>query len=215
MKKIHIPLIDSISQDSPMEDISNLMDSLSKHHIDNEPWPNLRCNCQASFSIAHLGTAVLLKYYVNEDVIKVAMNKTNDPVYKDNCVEFFISFESEKEYYNIEINCVGVCLLGYGDSRVNRTILPENIIDKIRRNILIKSAWLSSSTRFEWQIALVIPIEVFKYTDLKSFAKNKVRGNFYKCGDDLPNPHFLAWNMIYAQNPDFHLPEFFGQLEFE
>jgi hypothetical protein len=42
----------------------------------------------------------------------------------------------------------------------------------------------------------------------------KCRANFYKCGDDLPEPHFLAWNMINTEEPDFHRPEFFGTLEF-
>jgi hypothetical protein len=214
MKKIHIPLIDSISNDTIIEETSILMDSLPKHHIDNEPWPKFKSNCQTSFSIAHIGTAILLKYYVNEDIIIVSNHHTNDPVHKDNCVEFFISFASEKEYYNIEINCVGICLMSYGYDRVNRKILPENIINKIKKTIIIKSAVEPASTNFEWQITLVIPIEVFKYNNLRSLVRKNGHGNFFKCGDDLPKPHFLTWNLIYAENPDFHLPEFFGQLEF-
>jgi len=214
MKKIHIPLIHSVSEDTVIEEITILMDSLPKHHIDNEPWSKLTSNCQTSFSIAHIGTAILLKYYVNEDVIIVSMHHVNDPVHKDNCVEFFISFGAEKEYYNIEINCVGICLMGYGYDRVNRKILSKNIINKIRKTIIIKSSVQPASTNFAWQITLVIPIEVFKYNNLKSLVGKNVRGNFFKCGDELPIPHFLTWNRIYAENPDFHLPEFFGQLEF-
>jgi hypothetical protein len=41
------------------------------------------------------------------------------------------------------------------------------------------------------------------------------RANFYKCGDDLPEPHFLSWNNIIADKPDFHLPQYFGTLTFE
>lgn len=39
--------------------------------------------------------------------------------------------------------------------------------------------------------------------------------NFYKCGDDLPKPHYLCWNPIKSETPDFHLPEFFGNAIFE
>ena len=38
--------------------------------------------------------------------------------------------------------------------------------------------------------------------------------NFYKCGDDLPEPHFVSWNKIEAPTPNFHLPKYFGEIEF-
>jgi hypothetical protein len=39
--------------------------------------------------------------------------------------------------------------------------------------------------------------------------------NFYKCGDELPTPHFLSWNPIEWKEPSFHRPEQFGKLIFE
>lgn len=214
MKTIFIPLINSLSQDLIIEKISELMDLLPSHPIDITPWAEAKINCQTSFSIAHSSDTIFLKFYVNEDVMKTAMHKTNEPVYKDNCVEFFVSFGRENEYYNIEVNCFGICLMGYGADRTNRRLLPKNIIDKIKRTILIKSADESAATNFEWQITLAIPIEVFVYTNVGSFNKKQGRGNFFKCGDDLPEPHFFTWNMIQSQHPDFHLPEFFGELRF-
>ncbi|MDB5031970.1 carbohydrate-binding family 9-like protein [Mucilaginibacter sp.] len=214
MKTIRIPLINSVNPNIIIEDVSQLMDSLPSHQIDNDPWTKLKINCQTNFSIAHCGDAIFLKFYVNEDVIKTNMHKTNDPVCKDNCVEFFVSFGSENEYYNIEINCLGICLMGYGIDRTNRKLMPESVIDKIKKTILIKSADEFAATNFEWQITLAIPIDVFTYTNLNSFDKKQGRGNFFKCGDDLPEPHFLTWNAIQSQNPDFHLSEFFGELQF-
>jgi Carbohydrate-binding family 9 len=43
----------------------------------------------------------------------------------------------------------------------------------------------------------------------------KCKANFYKCGDKLAQPHFLAWNRIETPEPDFHQPAFFGDIEFE
>jgi hypothetical protein len=43
----------------------------------------------------------------------------------------------------------------------------------------------------------------------------KMRGNFYKCGDELSVPHFVSWTKINTPNPSFHVPECFGGLEFE
>ena len=42
-----------------------------------------------------------------------------------------------------------------------------------------------------------------------------IKANFYKCGDELQTPHFLSWNPINIEKPDFHRPDFFGSLEFE
>ena len=39
-----------------------------------------------------------------------------------------------------------------------------------------------------------------------------VRGNFYKCGDKTAHPHFVSWNPVGTPSPDFHRPEFFGEL---
>ena len=41
-----------------------------------------------------------------------------------------------------------------------------------------------------------------------------MRGNFYKCGDLTQREHYLSWNRVACAEPDFHRPEFFGELEF-
>ena len=38
------------------------------------------------------------------------------------------------------------------------------------------------------------------------------RGNCYKCGDRTEHPHFLAWNPVHTPTPDFHRPEFLGEM---
>ena len=43
----------------------------------------------------------------------------------------------------------------------------------------------------------------------------EIRANFYKCGDELDKPHYLSWNPINLEKPNFHCPEFFGTLFFE
>jgi hypothetical protein len=214
MKNLFLPFTDSINAHSAIEDVAVLMDTFPKNYINHQPWPEFTSKSQTKFAIAHSGNALFLKYYVSDDVIKVAMHQTNDQVHKDNCVEFFIAFASEKEYYNIELNCLGVCLMAYGKGRSNRKNLSEEIINKIQRSIIIKTAPANSPTNFEWQITIVIPKEVFQFNNFESFVGQNGYGNFFKCGDDLPEPHFFAWNMINAPSPDFHLPEFFGVLEF-
>ena len=64
-------------------------------------------------------------------------------------------------------------------------------------------------------MALIIPAEAFFRTAIIGFDGMRMKGNFYKCGDHLQKPHFLSWNPIHVDRPDFHRPEFFGELVFE
>ena len=40
----------------------------------------------------------------------------------------------------------------------------------------------------------------------------KIMGNFYKCADDTEFPHFVSWSPIDLPSPNFHCPEFFGEI---
>ncbi|MEO5912129.1 MAG: carbohydrate-binding family 9-like protein [Pelobium sp.] len=214
MKNLFIPLIDELNINSEMVKVASLIAALPKNHISYQPWSNYKTNCHASFAIAHNGTAIFLKYDVAEDVIKVNTHKTNGPVNKDNCVEFFVSFGSENEYYNIELNCVGISRIAYGKERSNRIFLAEETINKVKTHIEIVTAPIKSVAKYLWQITIIIPIEVFEYSSLKTLHQQSGFGNFFKCGDDLPHKNFYSWNMIDAKTPDFHLPEFFGSIDF-
>jgi hypothetical protein len=66
-----------------------------------------------------------------------------------------------------------------------------------------------------WELSVAIPSNVFIHHLIPSLSGQKGRVNFHKCGDQLPVPHFLAWNNIQSAEPNFHLPEFFGEIYFE
>ena len=40
----------------------------------------------------------------------------------------------------------------------------------------------------------------------------RLRGNFYSCGDLSPAPYYAAWSEVDTGTPDFHRPEYFGEL---
>ena len=67
----------------------------------------------------------------------------------------------------------------------------------------------------KWELALRLPVSTFFLHKLDSFEGLRATGTVYKCGDCLPVPHFISWNPIQTENPDFHRPEFFGQMLFE
>src|SRR5690606_40116367 len=61
-----------------------------------------------------------------------------------------------------------------------------------------------------WSSVLIIPRTLFGDVALEG---ETFHANFYKCGDGLPQPHFISWNRIDYPNPNFHLPEFFGEID--
>jgi hypothetical protein len=214
MKDLFIPLVDELNMNSSLEEVADLLAVYPKNHISYQPWPVYKSNCKTCFTIVHNGVAIFLKYEVAEDVIKINTHTTNGAVNKDNCVEFFVSFGAEKDYYNIELNCVGISRMAYGKGRSNRTFLTEEAIKKVKKHIEIKTAPDNGATKYLWEVTLIIPIDTFEHSHLKTLHQQSGYGNFFKCGDDLPHTHFYSWNIIDSKTPDFHLPEFFGSLDF-
>ena len=82
-------------------------------------------------------------------------------------------------------------------------------------NRVVASKFRNCLLYTSWTMYLEIPKQAMGFADHESLAGQRVRANFYKCGDETPEPHFLSWNPIDTPKPDFHLPEFFGLLELE
>ncbi|WP_157687476.1 carbohydrate-binding family 9-like protein [Pedobacter psychrophilus] len=209
---LYAPFLDSA--DITPDVISAKLDEIKKSKIANSPWkskfPYLP---DVSFCIAHNHNNIFVKWYVSEDNIKAEYKKINDAVYRDTCVEFFISFG--EGYYNIEFNYIGNCLVGYGEDKTKRQNLPIEILETIKTSYMLKHKPNSNFSYFYWELTTVIPIDIFIHRQDLKIAGQIFSCNFYKCGDDLPKPHFLCWNMINAPEPNFHLPEFFGKIHFE
>ncbi|MBC7757624.1 MAG: hypothetical protein H7069_02120 [Phormidesmis sp. FL-bin-119] len=212
-KHLVVPFL-PIGEQSALNDISEQLDTIQKHGVSYVPWEAYNYKPKVDFAIAYTDYALLLKFFVSENEVRAIYAKPNEPVYKDSCVEFFVSFENEMEYYNFEFNCAGTCLLGFGKGRNERLQLSDELIGRIRYQSLLKPS-ACPEANISWELTLEIPFDVFHYHQIKTLKKKRGRANFYKCGDDLPKPHFLTWNKIETEEPDFHRPEYFGSFEFE
>jgi hypothetical protein len=200
------------------------MDHYKTHPIDKAPWLGYQIKPNASFSIAYTKDAILLKFYVKKDELKITFHSPNDPVFKDSCVEFFISFDKGRSYYNFEWNAIGTCLIGFGLSNEKRTFLPVDQVRSIGVYSSIQSSSegaltnirssSSNSAGLDWSLVCRIPLEIFIHHRIDSLSGVGARANFYKCGDECTTPHYLAWNDIQAPGPNYHQPDFFGHLSF-
>jgi len=211
MAIIHVPFLNEVHMQMPVTEVSERLDQQKKYDINIAPWADYPYKPLVSFTIAYSADCIVIKYYVAEKSVKATYYQSNDPVYKDSCVEFFVSF-GEKGYYNFELNCIGTCLAAFGPNRYERTFLPVDIIQKIKSVSQIYRE--DRSGVIQWQLMVMLPFDVFMHDSLSDLKGKTAKANFYKCGDDLPQPHYLCWNNISSPQPDFHLPQFFGSVQF-
>jgi len=211
MKQLHAEQLVNASSGTEIKVVSFLIDSVNRNELNNAPWKEYAYIPAVEFAIACANDAVFIKYYVNERTIRAINNEINGAVWEDSCVEFFISFDDEASYYNFEFNCIGTPLVGYGTGKHDRVLLPATLISQIKYQSIIDN---HSGNDIHWELTVSIPKNLFYFNEINTFKGQKCRGNFYKCGDKLPTPHFITWSGIRSAAPNFHLPEFFGKIEF-
>ncbi len=182
--------------------------------VENVNWPKeFPYRPKMEFAIAHTDDAFLIHYRVEEQSIRAVAQKDNDHVWEDSCVEFFISPAGDGLYYNIECNCAGTLLLGVGEGRNNRVLAAPEVTKQIDRwATLGRTHFETKEQPTAWELALRIPYSVFFRHNITSLDGCTLKGNVYKCGDNLPAPHFVSWSPIGTPAPDFHCPEFFGEM---
>ncbi len=146
-----------------------------------------------------------LRFLSNErpEDILARFHGRNESVCFDSCVEFFFAPLPEKDnrYMNIELSAGGGMLIGLGSGRKERIRPPFELED-----FEIETEILSDG----WRAKFFVPFEF-----VKSFFgdfSNEFKGNFYKCGDQTACVHYGTWNLVDVPRPDYHRPEFFGEL---
>ena len=171
---------------------------------------------KATFRLACTDNALLIHYHVEEDTVR-ATAADNGNVWEDSCCELFIAPDADSPfYYNIECNCAGQMLIGAGAERKNRERASQQVLDTVKRwSTLGRGPFAEQDAPPVWELVMMIPASAFFKSSIKGFAGRTIRANFYKCGDKLRKPHYLSWNPIELPRPNFHCPEFFGELEFE
>lgn len=171
---------------------------------------------EVNVKLWHNNTSLFVQYEVNEEYVAALTSKDNGEVWKDSCVEFFISFDNNG-YYNIESNCIGKILMSHRQGRkINVEYATPEILGSIKRNSSLGNKTFKCRKDSEpWKLTLQIPVTAFFKHKLNGLEGVNARFNIYKCGDNLPNPHFVSLFPISTAHPDFHCPEFFGDISFE
>ena len=216
MKTIEVQRLKSDKVYPAMAEVSARLDELGEGHaIDTVNWEAFPYKPEVRFNIARSDRGIYIKYYVRETNVKAEKTLTNEMVCEDSCVEFFVAPSDDGIYYNIELNPIGTVLMGSGHGRHDSVRADARILTGIRRlTTMGTEPFAEISGDIRWSVTLAIPVETFFHHKIGDLSGKSFRANFYKCGDKLSNPHFVTWNPVGTEKPDFHRPEFFGVIKF-
>lgn len=186
-------------------------------HIDCCNWPKeFSYAPRVCFRLFHTGSDLMLRFEVKERYTAARVDRDNGEVWTDSCVEFFIA-PDRCGYYNFETTCIGHLLLAY---RVSRNEGVEHASHAVIDTI-IRTPSLPATTFEEregdnhWTLTLRIPATALFRHKISDWSGMEARINLFKCGDKLSHPHFLSWQPIRTEKPDFHRPEFFENVQFQ
>lgn len=198
-----------------MLDISSvgfLMEAMAdKQFINHVNWEEYTYTPMAAVNIARTHTRLYFSFAVRGLYLEASTLEDNTPVYKDSCVEFFMQKENDPYYYNFEFNCIGACDAAKRLSRDAKESLSKFEYSSIHRHSSIeRKTFEEKSGLFCWDLNISIPFETMGLNPEK--LPEKIKANFYKCADGSSIPHYLSWNPIDLPQPNFHCPEFFGEL---
>ena len=216
MKSIQIKNIEALnSVTSIKEAIALLSNNCTYEAIDVLNWASsFGHKPETKFAIACSDDSFFLHFLVVEESVKALFANDQESVWEDSCVEFFCMLPEQPFYYNFEFNCIGTCVATAREGR-EKNVRPfdaDQLAQIERYASLGNQPFGEKHEKTAWEICVKIPF-VLLGLDKKKLPK-KLRANFYKCGDKTAIPHFVSWNPIQAKNPDFHLPEFFGEIYF-
>jgi hypothetical protein len=160
-------------------------------------------------------------FKVRDCFVRCITKDYNGPVWEDSCVEFFFSPDTSfpERYFNLEINCGGTPLMRYNIFTRKEFILLD--IDDIKEIEIAHSMPQIVDPEITeiitWTVECKIPIKMLnKYTSITQPRNGIIwRANFYKIAENSSNPHYLTWSVVENHEPNFHLPQFFGMLQFQ
>ncbi|GHT03573.1 hypothetical protein AGMMS49525_08880 [Bacteroidia bacterium] len=192
-----------------------LMQVANQGAVNTVNWPESYPYCpEVKFYTAWAGNTFYLLFDVQEDAVQALNTGYQSPVWQDSCVEFFIQTPDPEEntYRNFEFNCIGGILASVRRSRKDYQSFSDAEMDKLVVHTSLPKQPITTPKACHWQLLAEMPFEMLGLPNKNPIGR-KLRANFYKCGDETPQPHYLSWNPVETPTPDFHRPEFFGSLE--
>ncbi len=171
--------------------------------------------------VAYHGHDIAAIFRVEDRYVRAVETSNHGRIWEDSCVELFVTPSSDIKtgFFNIEMNCCGKFLCCHQLTR-GVDVRPMQDKDMSKFNV---AHTLNGPLQEEiaepviWCVEYTFPAEILSaYSSATMPAPGVVwRANFYKCADLCSHPHWLTWTQVDNPTPNFHLPQFFGELVFE
>ena len=166
------------------------------------------CGIRAFGQFCHDSRNLYVRLRAVEKHIRAEYTAPLSPVCQDSCLEFFFMPEGENRYFNFEINPNGCLYIGFGHGREDSTVL-------YRKDLPQLFGLRTERTPDGWEVFYRIPLSFLRLFWPDFTFTGTLRANVYKCGDLTENEHYLSWNPVSSETPDFHRPQDFGVMRFE
>lgn len=187
--------------------------------VDLYPWGGER-RVEMLFKIGHDDKALYVNMLSYEDKPVAWATERNGEVWEDSCMEFFIcpSDDLAAGYFNFETNYAPAILLYYGKDRDNR--VPVDVEKwPTERLGLVRADGIDAFGRKYWKLSYHIPFALLEeYSGVALGDGSPIRANLFRCGANDQISHYGVWSPIDTEKhpkPDFHRPEYFGEMVLE
>ncbi len=211
-KSLQIPYQEALVGQT-IEEVHTLIDSLgATTEIDCLNWPELFLHKPLTkVYLAYTEEYIFVKWDVEGLNLRAMCTTDFERVSADSCVEFFVQVPDDEHYFNFEFNCIGTATASYRKGRTEDVVrlTPEELSQVLRYSSLPCEPFEEKEGEFAWSLCVAIP---FSLINRGGVVKDKLHCNFYKCGDQTSTKHYVSWNPIPTEKPDFHRPEYFGEI---
>lgn len=215
-KSVHIPFLDL--QNIPLQSIPDVFEKkgVVYHSITEVNWQDFPYLPTTQFAMVYSSNTIILHFKVEEDEVRGFVTEDFGLVSSDSCVEFFACMGQDDLYYNIECNCLGFITMAVRETRNEKEYATSEIVRTIKRYTTFGPKSIGEITKkISWHCVLEIPFSAFFKHNIATLKGQSVRANFYKCGGSDEYKHYVSWNPIVSEKPDFHRPECFGTILFD
>ncbi len=221
MNTYSIPKIDYPNQTAPSHEAS-VWTEIPPLTISNFRPESSDHRPQTAVRMFHNDSAVYVLFDVEDNFVKCTRTEYQSDVWRDSCVEWFVSPKSGCGYFNFEINCIGTLHVYFIEDpvRINGKLKKSTPISyDIGKLVSIVSSVgapiaVESTIPSKWHIAMAVPLIFFEHFvgPVGKLSNQKWRANFNKCADQSSHPAWATWNPVAELN--FHRPQDFGEIVF-
>lgn len=188
------------------------LDDCPEFEVGNVQW-NSKYSPRTTGRMGYIADeGIVVKMRCEEHNPLTTKTKNMEMVCLDSAMEAFFSFTEEGAkptmeslYFNFEINANGALYAKSGYGRSNRA---ELLLEEM--TLVAPKAW---TTEDAWYMEITVPNQL-----LQRFLGKRVLSvddifycNFYKVGQTSEIEHYMSYNYIEIDKPNFHMPPYFAK----